>query len=430
MFRRVGSARVWWLANAAAMVAVVSGCAATLPREAVPQSLSEAAEVRGLQDVRFWGDEKSPALDRSLSSRVNQIISSNRFAHLQPGAQVDVSYLALSGGGGDGAFGAGLLVGWTESGKRPSFAIVTGVSTGALMAPFAFLGPAYDRQLKEMYTTVSTKNVVTAQVFSGVLGGDSLGDSSPLAVRIGHYVDDAFLASIAAEYDKGRRLYVATTNLDAQRPVIWDMGAIAKAGTPEALNLFRSVLLASASIPGAFPPVRISVQAGTANYEEMHVDGGTTAQVFFLPMAAVLENYSRSKIKIRAKRHLYVIRNTKVAPEWEPVKDKTLEIVGRSLSTVIKNQGIGDLYRIYVESKRQKLDFNYGAIPSDFVMASKEPFDLVYMNALFKIGYELGQNGYQWEKAPPGLDAKTTEPPMKTAEPPMVQDQAMQESQR
>ena len=423
MFRRVEWVRAALLVTALSSAAFVSGCAATLPREAVPQELSDAAEVHGLQDIRFWGDEKSPALDRSLASRIDQIIASNRSAQLQPGKEVDVSYLALSGGGGDGAFGAGLLAGWSESGTRPSFSIVTGVSTGALMAPFVFLGSEYDQQLKEMYTTFSTENVVTVQVFSGLLGGDSLGDDSPLAKRIAHYVDPAFLANIAAEHNKGRRLYIATTNLDAQRPVIWDMGAIANVGTPEALSLFRSVLLASASIPGAFPPVRIHVQAGNANYDEMHVDGGTTAQVFFLPMTAVLENYSRGKTNLRVRRHLYVIRNTKVAPEWQPVEDKTLAIVGRSLSTVIKNQGIGDLYRLYVESRNQKLDFNYGAIPPDFVMASKEPFDVAYMNALFKYGYQLGRNGYQWKKAPPGLDTKRTEPLM-------VQDKAMQQSAR
>ena len=119
-------------------------------------------------------------------------------------------------------------------------------------------------------------------------------------------------------------------------------------------------------------------------------------------MTAILENYTRGKVSLRVRRHLYVIRN-KVAPEWEPVEDNTLAIVGRSLSTVIKNQGIGDLYRLYVEARNQKLDFNYGAIPPDFVMASKEPFDVAYMNALFEYGYQLGRNGYKWKKAPPGV---------------------------
>jgi len=396
--------RIVWLI---ALAGLLASCAGTLPRDVLPRELTDGAAVVDLPEVRFWGDEKSRALDLSLSSRVDQALVSGRAAGVAAGKPATLSYLALSGGGSDGAFGAGLLVGWTEHRTRPTFEIVTGVSTGALMAPFAFLGPEYDPQIKEIYTTLSTKQLVSYQVFSGLFGGDALADSSPLAKHIARFVDAKLLAAIAAEHRKGRRLFVATTNIDAERPVIWDMGAIAQSTTPKSLEIFRNVLLASASIPGAFPPVRIRVKAGGREFEELHVDGGITSQVFFLPFEALLYRYTDRKIaKRQLSRRLFVIRNTKVTPEWQAVQDKTLPIVERSLSTLIKSQGVGDLYKLYLEAQLQQMDFNYGAIPADFSMKSTEFFDLEYMNALFVRGYELGRQGYVWQKHPPGMSGR------------------------
>jgi predicted acylesterase/phospholipase RssA len=394
----------------AAASLMLAGCAGTLPRDVVPAALAQSAAIPHLPEVRFWGDEKSKALDQSLSTRVDQIVRSGRAKKLTPTKKVNVDFLALSGGGGDGAFGAGVLIGWSEHGTRPKFEIVTGVSTGALMSPFAFLGPEYDPQLKEMYTTLSTKQLVTFQFASGLLGGNAVADSAPLAAQIARHVDRKMLAAVAGEHAVGRRLFVATTNIDAQRPVIWDMGAIAQSNHPDSLELFRQVLLASASIPGIFPPVRIKVRVEGKDYEELHVDGGTTNQVFFLPFDAVLDSYARNRLPAaRFQRRLFVIRNTKVAPEWSATPDKTLPIVERSLATLTKSQGVGDLYKLYLEARIQKMEFNYAAIPPDFVMRSNEPFDLVYMNALYDRGYALGRAGYNWEKTPPGLPSRLAE---------------------
>lgn len=389
-----------WIA--AALAVLSAGCATPMPRDPVPERLVEKAEVYGMPEIRFWGDEKSAALDRSLKLRVSQSVAT-RLPSVRAEPVFDVKYLALSGGAGDGAYGAGLLCGWTTAGTRPEFEIVTGVSTGALMAPFAFLGPAYDRQLRELYTTMSTQQIMTAQILPGLLGGVALADSAPLADHIRRYVDRAVLAAIGAQHKKGRRLFVATTNLDAQRPVIWDMGAIASIGTPQADDLFRSVLLASASIPGGLPPVHIKVTAGGKHYEEMHVDGGPTNQVFFLPMQVLLANYSKGHIKTPIRRHLFVIRNTKVAPEFEAVKNSTLKIAERSLVTLTKSQGVGDLYRLYIEAKANNMSFQVAAIPASFRLVSKEPFDPAYMRKLFDVGYEQGRMGSAWSAAPPGL---------------------------
>jgi predicted acylesterase/phospholipase RssA len=384
-------------------VLMLAACG-TLPRDVLPESLSATASVAGYEDVRFWGDQSSAALDRSLAARVEQTAASHRLDILKTGKAVDISYLVLSGGGADGAYGAGLLAGWSETGRRPEFEVVTGVSTGALIAPFAFLGLDYDRQLTEIYTTIDTSDVATPQIVAGIFGGDAVADSSPLAAQIARFVDGRLLAAVAHEHDRGRRLFVATTNIDAQRPVIWDMGAIAKRGTGESLELFRKVLLASASIPGVFPPVRVEVTAGGQAYQELHVDGGTVNQLFLLPIDVNLDSYAARKVDPRKlRRHLYIIRNTKVAPEYMAVEDRTFQLVGRSVSTLIKAQGVGDLYKVYLTARAQRMDFNYAAIPPEFTLASKEPFDKAYMQALYRMGYESGQAGYPWQKLPPGM---------------------------
>jgi predicted acylesterase/phospholipase RssA len=189
-------------------------------------------------------------------------------------------YLVLSGGGGNGAFGAGLLAGWTAHGSRPEFQIVSGVSTGALIAPFAFLGPAYDGTLRDVYTRYSTEDLVESRSLLSIVRGDAALSTARLRALIAHYLDDAVIAAIAAEGARGRSLFVGTTNLDAGRPVVWDITRIAAHGTPAARELIYDVILASTAIPGAFPPVMIQVEAHGLRYDEMHVDGGVTSQLF------------------------------------------------------------------------------------------------------------------------------------------------------
>jgi predicted acylesterase/phospholipase RssA len=321
---------------------------------------------------------------------------------LAKGRRPLVTSLSVSGGGSDGAFGAGLLVGWTASGKRPEFDIVTGVSTGALTAPFAFLGPRYDAALKDVFTQTSLKDVAVAHPLKGLLGGASLASNAPLAKVIAHYVNDEFLKEVAEEHRKGRRLLIGTTNLDAQRPVIWDMGRIASSGHAKSLELFNTVLLASAAIPAVFPPGFIKVAVNGGVYEEMHVDGGTTREVFLVPTQFMTKNVDR-RLGIRPIRRAYIIRNGRVAPEWKAVKPRTLSIAGRSISTLIKNQGIGDLYELYEFTRRNGIGYNLAYIPGDFPDTSADAFDQKYRTALFDLGYQLAAGGYQWRKKPPGM---------------------------
>ena len=392
--------RVAW---ALLLAITLAGCAAAIARNPVPASLEGDVEVVGMgpTQIRFWGDELPPNADAMVREKWAQV-RANRPELLAKGRRPVVNFLALSGGGSDGAFGAGVLGGWTASGKRPEFDLVTGVSTGALTAPFAFLGPKYDEALKKVFTESNTKDIAIMQPVRGLLGGDSLASNAPLAKVVAFYVNDAFLAEVAEQHRRGRRLLIGTTNLDAERPVIWDMGAIAVSGRPEALELFRKVLLASAAIPAVFPPGFITVAGSGGTYDEMHVDGGATREVFLVPTQFMAQK-AMGGIGINPVRRAYIIRNGHVSPEYKAVKAKTLSIAGRAVSSLIKSQGVGDLYELFVFAKKNNIDYNLAYIPGDFHDTSTQAFDPVYMGKLYELGFQMAQAGYPWKKTPPRM---------------------------
>jgi predicted acylesterase/phospholipase RssA len=366
---------------------MLAGCATGAPREPFTAGEADVAEVPGFPGVRYWADTASPTLVRATEERFRE-------EHKLPGRELN--WLLLSGGGDDGAFGAGVLYGLSEVGRRPEFSLVAGVSTGALIAPFAFLGRAYDDQLRDVYTTIDRDDILRPRVFAGLLGADSLADTAPLQRLVAHYVTPELLDAIAREHRAGRRLLVVTTNLDAQRPVAWSMGAIAEHGGPEAMELFRKVLVASASIPALFPPVIIEAAAGGRTISEMHVDGGTTMQVFTVPMG--LDKYAaRVRASARA-RNIYVVMNTRLRPEFHLVERSTLPIAQRSLSTLTKSSGVESL-RIYRDLARQtNTALNVTFIDRDFTETAPAPFDRAYMNDLFEYGRAKARAGAVWRK--------------------------------
>jgi Patatin-like phospholipase len=388
---------VWYVAVALGIAA----CGSMSTRNPVPAGFENQATVVGMgpESIRFWGDELPPNADALVKEKWAQVRASGRQLPKSGGRPV-VNFLALSGGGSDGAFGAGVLAGWTAKGTRPEFDLVTGVSTGALTAPFAFLGPRYDDALKKVFTESTTHDIALARPVRGLLGGESLASNAPLAKVVAHYVNESFLQEVATQHKRGRRLLIGTTNLDAQRPVVWDMGQIAVSGHPGSLELFRKVLLASAAIPAVFPPGFVEVAANGSVYEEMHVDGGATREVFLLPTQFMTKNIDPS-LGINPIRRAYIIRNGRVDPEWKAVKPRTLSIAGRSISTLIKNQGIGDLYQLYLFAQRNGISYNLIYIPGDFPDTSTQAFDPVYMTRLFDVGYQLGSQGNSWRKVPP-----------------------------
>jgi hypothetical protein len=399
----------WPCLTCLVLLVLAVGCG-TVTHNSVPKALVSHATLVDMPNVRAWGDEYSSVLQQSLVESIRQARA------VDPRGVVDatghVNVLALSGGGANGAFGAGLLNGWTAAGTRPVFKLVTGISTGALIAPFAFLGSDYDSTLREFYTTISTKDIYTERsLFAILFNPSSMVDTAPLQAILAKQVNERVLAEVAQAHQRGRRLFIGTTNMEAGKLVIWDMGAIATSGKPEALELFRKVMLASASIPVAFPAVYFPVVADGKRYEEMHVDGGTATQVFFygftLDLHAAMEEAGIQRQEAGTQRRIpvriYIIRNGKLSVPWQLMLPSILPIAERSLHGLLGAQVVGDLYRIYTITQRDGIEFNLAHIPEDYDIEPKESFDHEVMNRLFQLGYEWARAGYPWEHLPPGL---------------------------
>lgn len=394
------------IVSALMLIAVVAGCGG-LPRTPVPVDHMLDAQIPGMPGIRSFGMKHSPAFQANL---VQSIQAEREDVYCtMPDGTPGYCVLALSGGGATGAFGAGFLNGWSASGSRPPFKLVTGISTGALIAPFAFLGSDYDPQLKEAFTTIESENIFIFRGLLKALASESFAKTTPLADLIERYIDKEMLQAVAAAHAAGRRLFVGTTNLDAQRFLIWNMGAIAGSEHSNALKLFRDVVLASASIPSMFPPVMIEVEVDGHQYDEMHTDGGTVTQVFFygnvVDFKAARESAKAAGWSTAATGgRVYVIRNAQVRPEREQVARSLVSITPRALSTMIKAMAFSDLNRIYGKSWARGIDFNYVAVPDDFVWQGEEEFDRAEMNRLYEIGYRLGKSGDAWSKTPPGFN--------------------------
>ncbi|WP_205598336.1 patatin-like phospholipase family protein [Caulobacter sp. 17J65-9] len=378
------------------LTAALAGCITPGRGAAVPDELTAQAQPV-IPNVRYWPTRDPDVLVRAAAASVERekawLASQGPGAHPEP-----ITFLAVSGGAEEGAFGAGLLVGWSETGTRPEFRAVTGISTGALIAPFAFLGPRYDPVLEATYTEVSRRDIFRRRAITAAVLDDAMADTAPLAALIDRYVTPEVLDEIAAEYAKGRLLFVGTTDLDAREPVIWDMTAIAASRDPHALELFRKVMLASASIPGAFPPVMIDVTVDGRRYQEMHVDGGVAHQVFLYPSSFRLTPFVWAPDRPRT---VYVIRNARLDPDWSRIDRRTLTIAGRSVGALIHSQGMGDLTQIYLLARRDGVDFKLAYIPPSFDVPKRTDFDTEYMRALFAYGHDLARTGDPWHDLPP-----------------------------
>lgn len=392
-----------WCA-ALGMVVILSACGTLTRDRAVPPQFHGQEQIGDMPGVRY------EALSKTGIQQILSDIKASTEANKSYSKRSPANYLSISGGGDNGAFGAGLLTGWTLHGDRPNFDLVTGVSTGALIAPFAYLGPDYDTVLKAVYTETQPSDIYVERGIFGALFGESIGDTTPLYGLISKYIDTDLMVKIGNEYGRTNRwLLVATTNLDTGTPVIWNMGKIAQIGTPDALILFRKILLASAAIPGVFPPVMIDVLADGKKYQEMHVDGGATMSVFLYPSALGVAAKDQRVLPTSKDRRAYIIRNSRIDSDWREIERDTLSIMGRAVSQLIQSQGYGDLYRIYQITQRDHVDFNLAYIGTDFNAHHEREFDRSYMNALYRYGYQLGKAGYPWAKYPPGFKAPIDE---------------------
>jgi hypothetical protein len=384
----------------------ISACSHPTRSPAVPRADTARAMPLGIPNARFYADgdinlmiqEGMRALQREMATLKAEGKNPTR-TRLPP-----VYYLAVSGGGDNGAFGAGLLNGWSETGTRPEFKMVTGVSTGALIAPFAFLGASYDAALREVYTSMTPASIFRARGLSAALFDDAMADTSPLAEIIAKYADEKMFAAIAREYQEGRLLLVGTTDLDSQRPVIWNIGALAASGKPEALQLFHRILRASAAIPGLFQPVMVDVELDGRKYQEMHVDGGAIAQLFLYPPSLEAGRL------MKRERHAYIIRNARLDPDYAMAERRTIDIAGRAINTLLAASGHNDVVRTYLDSQRDGVDYHLAYLGSDVTTEKTGEFDQAFMRALYQYGYQQAKTGREWHKAPPGLDKATARP--------------------
>lgn len=394
--------RVSFLGLALLCVAL-SACASTPRSDAVPIGRHGATIVAGIPNARFYTDQ----VEAIQAEQARALVREARHKGVRPGGTLPKTYgLVLSGGGDNGAFGAGLLVGWSRHGGRPDFKFVSGVSTGALIAPFAFLGPAYDAMLQEIFTKRGKSGVYRTRFAPlAALFQDAILDSQPLSEGIAQAIDDKLVAEIAREYDKGRLLVVQTTDLDSGRAVLWNLGAIAASDSPQKIALIRKILLASAAIPAVFPPVLFDVEVDGQRRQELHVDGGAVSQTVVGPMKLDINSALGDAGYRHAGYDLYVIRNGRIRPDWEETSNRTLTVARRAVAVLTTHSGVSDLYKLHLVTKRGKAGFRLAYIPDAFDSPHDEEFSLPYMNDLFRFGYERAAKGYPWENAPPGLNS-------------------------
>jgi hypothetical protein len=376
------------------LLAAAAGCA-QVPRLPIPPEIGRARLI----DPDAPPAQGTPSDPRAIP-RLEEVIQAS-FRDDAKGPPLNM--LALSGGGMYGAFDVGVLYGWTASGTRPTFDVVTGISTGALISTFAFLGPQYDDFLRDAYVHLSSADIFQKKFLpTAALFSDSLASSEPLQRKIDAAITPAVLREVAKAHAAGRRLYVGTTNLDTRRLVVWDMGAIASRDTPEALALYRRVILASASVPGFFPPVTIDVEIDGKTYHELHVDGGASASVF---LGAFMLKTDPHNLRSRAGSNLYVITSGKLYADADVVQPSLTGVSAAAISSMLYAASRSDLYRLFCLSLVTGVHFRLLAVPQDFPLNPNGlSFEPQEMARLFEEGRRLGGNADAWRRTPPGVE--------------------------
>jgi hypothetical protein len=383
---------------------LVSSCAQELFRNPVPPELEEVVKVAEMSGVRTWGDSFSQAWQDDVVQSIRD--EPEGLFPRGPNGEFQYSGLSLSGGGEHGAFGAGFLKGWSASGSRPIFKVVTGISTGALIAPFALLGSEYDDTLEEVYTQVTADDIFRKESILTALWRESLADNQPLRNMVAEYVTDEIIDAIAMAHNNGQRLLIGTTNFDAQRAVIWSMGAVANSRHPDAYEIFRNILVASAAIPILFPPTFIEVEAGGEVYDEMHVDGGTMGQMVYfgstIDWKAVLREASGEQEPVD-NSVLYIIIDGEIDHHYDVVPRRLGPISTRTIKTMVKASTLSSLYKMFLHAEANGYDFKYVSLPKTYEPYDDTPYDPEEMRRMFRIGYQMGSKGDAWLSTPPEL---------------------------
>jgi predicted acylesterase/phospholipase RssA len=362
-------------------VLALAGCA-TPRRDAPPTLFSSATPVGFPADVRFLSTDRASVETKSTAS-LQRLRSSSKDG--------TVRALVLSGGGAGGAFGAGALVGLSRRQERPQYDVVTGVSAGALIAPFAFLGPEWDAQLTEAFTSGRAEQMSLRGLLGLPFGASRR--SAALTALVDHYVTSELIQAVAREAAKGRILWVATTDLDKEETVIWDLGAIAEHGGEPGRKLFRDVLVASASIPGVFLPVLIHVQEAGVSYDEMHVDGNASTSLFVAPAAAYFALLDQRSLD---GARVYVLINGQIMGAPETTRYQLGPVVSRTFSAALKHMSRAQVVAVNQFAEKYRMSVQSTYVPYDYPKYGSADFRASTMQALFDYGARCAQSGRLW----------------------------------
>ncbi|WP_442921217.1 patatin-like phospholipase family protein [Mesorhizobium sp. Cs1299R1N1] len=374
------------LAALVATFARFQGCAPGITATDRSNDAAEAdkASITGYGEIRMYRDA---------------LIGSGDVRDWTPETEPNgLDVLMISGGGAGGAFSVGVLSAWSAAGTRPQFDVVTGVSTGALIAPFAFLGSAYDETLVHLTTSGVAEDLIATKFPVGLIGS-SLLRSAPLRWMVERFITPAVLQQIAAQHREGRRLFVLTTNLDTQRAVLWNIGAIANSGRAAALKLVQDVLIASASIPGVYPAVMIETESGGRRFQEMHSDGGSSSQFLILPQA-ILRSTNHLVPNKQQDVDFYVIVNNALIPEFATTPNRTLSVMARAYSILLKSQTQSELTILYDYTKQTGARFHLATIDVQVPYSMLNPFSTSYMQTVYDLGYTGTVAGNLWKDRP------------------------------
>jgi predicted acylesterase/phospholipase RssA len=365
---------------------------------------------RSLEDLRAsagWYDVKAEEAVQDVI-RPEDLFSFAKQARAARKPSVPVqrkSILIVTGGGCYGAYSAGVLCGWSETGARPTFDVVTGTSTGALLGCFAFLGSQYDADLRRAYTCTRNEDLYRMRKFPFNLISDSLADNTAMADLIENSITDERVKAVGQEYHKGRRFYVGTSDLDARRAVVWDITAIAARDNPGDRELIRKILLASASIPGFFPPVTIPVVVDGVRRCERHVDGVTSSSMYFAPPWVPPAERATLPAGWLYDSDMYILVAGKLYADPSPVKDRTFSIISQAVSTLLYDQTRSDLHRMFLLSILTGMNYYESHIPQEMqVPKSATEFDPVEMTRMFEAGAAWAKCDRKWRETPPGYE--------------------------
>lgn len=366
----------------ALMVILLFGCTTAPERQLSREAPPYASLPNG-------NDPLAPEQPARLPTEDSLQLSGGLIPELERRRGHALNILELSGGGQNGAFGAGLLNGWSERGDRPQFDVVTGVSTGALLATHAFLGePEDDRVLTEIFTHVSAKDIYRKnQLISLLFGSSALYDTTPLEELLDRYITADTLRRVAAAAEADRVLWVGATNLDYEQTWVWNLTEVARSGD---LALYKKVLRASASPPIAFPPQEI---AG-----HLFADGGTRQNM----VVVGLLGEERPPPPLHGPGTVYVIQHGKRASAPAAAREDVMGIAASSLDIMLESSMDTLLMRSYIAARAHGYRFRLVSIPAKVDIGTNAlAFDPKEMRAAYDAGHALGRSPAPWATQPP-----------------------------